>query len=158
MSIEGEWGSGKTSFMKQLMEKLRSEDSCFVWFSPWRHDKEEAVCAAFVLAFIESRRKELRWYRATKANLRLQWDRFDWEAAWPEVIRIGLKLLAYVFVVTFILVMVWAGPYIKNIDPLGKWLMSIVSVLTGGGAVVLKGKNYCRTRNLKEIRKALIEQ
>ena len=144
MSIEGEWGSGKTSFMKQLMEKLRNEDSCFVWFSPWRHDKEEAVCAAFVLAFIETRRKKLGWFRATIANLKLIRERFDLEAAWPEILRIVVKLLMYVFVVTCILVIVWLSPYIKDMNLLSKELISIASLLMGGGIVVLKALGKAR--------------
>lgn len=59
LSVEGEWGSGKSSFMEMLKEQIQevSEDnnlSAFlVEFDPWRHDKDEAVWAAFVLVLID---------------------------------------------------------------------------------------------------------
>ena len=52
LSIEGEWGSGKSFFMKKLDEYLRKEGKRTVWFNAWRHDKAEAVWAAFALSFI----------------------------------------------------------------------------------------------------------
>jgi hypothetical protein len=63
LSIEGEWGSGKSSFMLQLDKLLsapasplrgEAEDSPSIrtfWFNAWRQDKQEAVWAAFALAF-----------------------------------------------------------------------------------------------------------
>ncbi|MEH2182381.1 P-loop NTPase fold protein [Nostoc sp.] len=102
LAIEGEWGSGKSSFMKQLekaierieknhfdndirkqrykcekdLEKFKNNNirenlssfhtrlkllglnfkkfkpSTVVWFNAWRHDKAEALWAAFALEFI----------------------------------------------------------------------------------------------------------
>jgi hypothetical protein len=60
LSIEGEWGSGKSSFMKQLQGKISELEknrlqhrTKIVWFNPWRHDKAEALWAAFALSFVE---------------------------------------------------------------------------------------------------------
>src|SRR5437867_7818421 len=59
VSIEGEWGCGKSSFMKQIRKTLvdrqkASGDAEFVtvWFNPWRYDKNEAVWAAFAIEFV----------------------------------------------------------------------------------------------------------
>lgn len=52
ISIEGEWGSGKSSFMQQLRSSLDEEDQITVEFNPWKHEKQEAVWAAFALKFI----------------------------------------------------------------------------------------------------------
>ncbi|MGK7896777.1 MAG: P-loop NTPase fold protein, partial [Xenococcus sp. (in: cyanobacteria)] len=89
LSIEGEWGSGKSSFMKQLEQEIqkKSEErnnyksfttwfkvrqgkfitlqlikyfklrfkpkTQTVWFNAWRHDKAEALWAAFALSFLD---------------------------------------------------------------------------------------------------------
>lgn len=53
LSIEGEWGSGKSSFMLQLEEELKRRNELTITFNAWRHDKEEALWAAFALNFIK---------------------------------------------------------------------------------------------------------
>ena len=79
ISIEGAWGRGKSSFMKQLeaeivqkYEDLEDEEfkqaswlkkffllfdfkqkTQIVWFNAWRHDKAESLWAAFALSFLE---------------------------------------------------------------------------------------------------------
>src|ERR1700694_3151933 len=37
ISIEGEWGSGKSSFMKMLAEKLQKNNERKIEFNAWRH-------------------------------------------------------------------------------------------------------------------------
>ena len=53
MSIEGEWGCGKSSFMRMVRKALESGESSkkfvTVWFNPWRHDQEESLWSAFAL-------------------------------------------------------------------------------------------------------------
>jgi len=58
LSIEGAWGTGKTSFMLQLEKRLRQAKQTVVSFSAWRHDKEESLWAAFVLSFLEQLAQE----------------------------------------------------------------------------------------------------
>jgi hypothetical protein len=59
LSIEGEWGSGKSSFMQQLAEEVerrtRGQDNQrfkefvfgrptrVMWFNAWRHDKVDSL-------------------------------------------------------------------------------------------------------------------
>ncbi|MBM4037530.1 MAG: hypothetical protein FJ290_03365 [Planctomycetes bacterium] len=93
LSIEGEWGSGKSSFMLQLGRRLRHAGMPVVEFSAWRHDKEESLWAAFALTFVEQLAKtKTRWQRS-----RCAWDlfkiRFDWLRGLPAVVRFVLPLL-----------------------------------------------------------------
>ncbi len=48
MSIEGEWGSGKSSFILQLEDKIEDKNGKIVHFNAWRHDKAEALWATFI--------------------------------------------------------------------------------------------------------------
>lgn len=53
LSVEGEWGSGKSSFLLQLKNEIEriykdkgKEKAFIVEFDPWRHDKDEALFVA----------------------------------------------------------------------------------------------------------------
>ncbi len=52
IGIHGDWGSGKTSFMRQLEEQLKKRTTEVmavpVWFNPWRYGKEEHLIIPFL--------------------------------------------------------------------------------------------------------------
>ena len=82
LSIEGEWGSGKSSFMEQLKLALRhpepSPDTTAiesVSFNAWRHENDEALWAAFALAFTRSAAKKLWLIPRLWSCVRLFWRR-----------------------------------------------------------------------------------
>lgn len=51
IGVYGEWGSGKTSFMRILSNKLKVDGKnpriIPVWFNPWRYEKEEHLIIPF---------------------------------------------------------------------------------------------------------------
>ncbi|MEB3309170.1 MAG: SUMF1/EgtB/PvdO family nonheme iron enzyme [Snowella sp.] len=135
LSVEGEWGSGKSSFMKQLDKYLREKEldqylqekknrkepkhkQRTVWFNAWRHDKAEAVWAAFALSFIkqitipqtvtwkeyrekyQNSNRQTYWvyilqahYDIFKGHVRLAISRFDLKKGWLELFQVGFILL-----------------------------------------------------------------
>ncbi|MEM9215355.1 MAG: GUN4 domain-containing protein [Cyanobacteria bacterium P01_F01_bin.150] len=104
LSIEGEWGSGKSSFMRQLQEELAQIEqrdgkpiSRKVWFNAWRHDKVEALWAAFALEFlnqISKPRTRSEIFHSWMSYLKLLRQRFNWQEHWPDAIR-GAALVAF---------------------------------------------------------------
>ena len=96
ISIEGEWGSGKSSFMMQLAGELdrlgrggflRRCVSFFigsrtriVWFNAWRHDKVDSIYAGFAIRFLEEIRKKTPVFRSIFAFCYLGFKRFDWSS------------------------------------------------------------------------------
>jgi hypothetical protein len=40
-AVFGEWGSGKTSFLRLLEREYRDKGSTTVWFEPWRYERED---------------------------------------------------------------------------------------------------------------------
>jgi formylglycine-generating enzyme required for sulfatase activity len=62
IGIFGKWGSGKTSFMHQLEDRLRSSNAAphpiTVWFNPWRYEREEHL----IVPFLKTIEKELSAY------------------------------------------------------------------------------------------------
>ena len=98
LSVEGEWGSGKSSFMKMLEEYLRKKGGRTVWFNAWRHDKAESVWAAFALSFIKQISTPKNWRdlsRIILGHFKLQLLRFNLEKGLFELIK-ALPLIIFV--------------------------------------------------------------
>ena len=97
LSIEGDWGSGKSSFMKQLqaeIERLERQKKQpapkVIWFNAWRHDKVEALWAAFALEFIRqiSRPRTAAEIIPTfSGHVKLRLARFNWKDGWLDALR-----------------------------------------------------------------------
>jgi hypothetical protein len=120
LAVEGEWGSGKSSFMRQVEACIRGETGgttpakpgwlrrllaavnpghdpgpLTVWFNPWRHDREEALWAAFALEFLRNISRQLPFARRWRGHLRLLHTRFSWRDGWWDVARmVALVALA----------------------------------------------------------------
>jgi tetratricopeptide (TPR) repeat protein len=127
MSIEGEWGSGKSSFMLQLERAIRgpSKTDAFIqalpkkfggfsskgslwsagrlaWhqrprstvqFNAWRHDKQDALWAAFALKFAKSLRKQIGVVRAWRGDISLFLRRLNGLRGWLELLLLVVSLV-----------------------------------------------------------------
>ena len=142
LSIEGEWGSGKSSLMLQLKQAVVGESlwrrlrnawqakdelsplsyggnrtpsrtarlrqavhqrrRFFVQFNPWRHDREEALWAAFALEFMRQLSLERFILRRWWADLRLFVAHYHWKRGWFEALRaVFLWAVVLVLVIGF---------------------------------------------------------
>ncbi len=122
LSIEGEWGSGKSSFMKQLDKYLREKGQRTVWFNAWRHDKAESVWATFALSFIKqiSTPKSWRdWPRILSGYFKLQILRFNLEKGLFELIK-SLPLILFVVCTTIAIPLILAIYGVQGITELVK--------------------------------------
>ena len=88
-SVEGSWGSGKSSFMLQLKNRIRelSPNSRAIDFNAWKYDKQEEMWAAFALNLALSLRRQTPWLRRHLGDFKLFFVRVK---GWSE----GLKLLS----------------------------------------------------------------
>ncbi len=106
ISIEGSWGSGKSSFMKQLAEIIENTNRgpfwnrwfgrrrIVVWFNAWRHDKLESLHSAFVLTLLRRLRRKLPMLRRTWGFVVLWIRRFRFGGGgWLELVRLGVLWL-----------------------------------------------------------------
>jgi len=105
LSIEGEWGSGKSSFMLQLENALRQHNGKVVRFNAWRYDKDEAMWAAFALEFARKLSNELPFLQRWLAHLRLFLRRFNWQSGWTEIIRLAFTIAVLLLLITLPLLM-----------------------------------------------------
>ncbi len=151
LSVEGEWGSGKSSFLRQLKNEIGRiykdkgpEKALIVEFDPWRHDKDEALWAAFALKFIGDASKCLTKGKRWKANCELWKQRLSWKQAWPDVLRIVLVGLAWVLATIGICIGLWNGIELGATGTvvLPKWIGSIVALVVSLWAVFGKVKDF----------------
>jgi KAP family P-loop domain len=135
MSVEGEWGSGKSSFMLMLegaigehYEKLKKQAK-IVRFNAWRYDKDEALWAAFALLLTESLAKKLPIWKRLLAHCRLQCHRFEWKRGWFAVVRFAVLTLFLVFTT------IAFGRYlIYHPDSINPFSEATTAVRTGSGS------------------------
>lgn len=107
VSIEGEWGTGKSSFMAMLRAQIESEherspgrkEYITVGFNPWRHERDETLWATFMLGFFHTVTGELRFRDRWYGHLKLLWRRFGWQQGRSNVLRLGVVMLLVSLVV-----------------------------------------------------------
>ncbi len=129
ISIEGDWGAGKSSFMAQLQDVLLKRRSLTVRFNAWRHDKHEELWAAFALEFIRQISAKQPFIRRLWANLTLRRRRFDWATGWLDFTR---ALAAWIWL-TALAIGLPLLLILKGRD----WIDSLNSLITNGSLVGL---------------------
>jgi len=151
MSVEGEWGSGKSSFMRQLKKEVKriyseqGKKKCFIVdFDPWRHDKDEALWAAFVLKFIQDSASSLTKRERWDANYELWKQRFQWKKAWPDVMRVILISVVWVLATVAIAIGLWKGIKLgaSGTVVVPKWIGSLIAVAISGWGAFGKVKDF----------------
>lgn len=111
ISVEGEWGTGKSSFMNLIRAKLNRRESDFVtvWFNPWRYETVEAMWAAFAISLTDQLRKngQISWFYRARIWVQLHWQRFRAaKKAWP-VLKFCLVLALYLGALTLVPFLFW---------------------------------------------------
>ncbi|MCB0211774.1 MAG: hypothetical protein KDJ52_20715 [Anaerolineae bacterium] len=48
IGIFGEWGSGKTSLLNMIQEKVKAQNCSTVWFDAWRYDERNVIQTALI--------------------------------------------------------------------------------------------------------------
>jgi hypothetical protein len=93
-SIEGSWGSGKSSFMLQLKNRLGAvaPGSRTIEFNAWKYDKQEELWAAFALKVTRSLREKLTWFGRLRGDFRLFRTRIK---GWNERLSLVALLLMW---------------------------------------------------------------
>ncbi|WP_082224597.1 KAP family P-loop NTPase fold protein [Halolamina rubra] len=119
LSIEGEWGSGKSSFMKQLRKDLEEEGKTTVEFNPWRHEGQEALWASFAITLVNSLKQS-----ASLTQRPTRYTEITGRRLLSETSNASLIKLASVFILTVIGVCISLYIWIEiGID----WIISVFS-------------------------------
>jgi KAP family P-loop domain len=77
VAVEGKWGTGKSSLMNLLRQRLASRGERSVWFNAWHNQNEEQLFAA-LFEKIRTQATPPSWqYSGILFHLRLLWIRFS---------------------------------------------------------------------------------
>src|SRR5579884_3326310 len=68
IGVEGEWGSGKTSFINLILEDLRETDALLITFNPWNFSDQNELIKDFFDSMIEALKKADSQGGEAKAN------------------------------------------------------------------------------------------
>jgi tetratricopeptide (TPR) repeat protein len=79
IGVYGDWGSGKTSFMKMIEQRLRKKEIYPIWFNAWKYDKEDNLWAALIQTIFDQARVSGGKHRRPLVKLRI----------WMTNIRLG---------------------------------------------------------------------
>ncbi|WP_129630083.1 KAP family P-loop NTPase fold protein [Candidatus Oscillochloris fontis] len=59
VGVYGEWGSGKTSLMRMILDRLDPHRCMPVWFDAWRYAQQETLWRALLLRVVEALRERV---------------------------------------------------------------------------------------------------
>lgn len=127
-SVEGSWGSGKSSFMAQLRNELEESETdkkknfTTIWYNPWKNDKEEALWASFILDFKRQIAQKSIWWQRIRNWFVLKWRMIRWTIIRTIIVPELLlwSILIFVFFFLFKKVDVNLFDYLK-MNKLEKW-------------------------------------
>ena len=119
LSIEGQWGCGKSSFMKQLKEEIEKRNESkekrkkyfTVWFNSWRYENEDELWAAFALSLMDQLSEQLSPLHLLLAQFKLRCLRlgFKWKG------KNSIYLIIPSFISAFYVFFVYSVPKIREI-------------------------------------------
>lgn len=99
LSVEGKWGSGKSSFMRQLRRELEEDGETTVEFNPWKHEQQEALWASFALTFVESLKNSVPRYKRPLKFASISWRRLVSETSNGALAKLATILSVFVILV-----------------------------------------------------------
>jgi hypothetical protein len=124
MSVEGVWGSGKSSFMLLLQSELRKlGEKRIVAFNAWQYGGDEGLWAAFLNEFDSELRKTLTRRQRIVSRFRLLRLRLKWQD-WLQTVKSLIWMMSALFVLVWMLwFLVHGGVHVltKAASESGKW-------------------------------------
>ena len=111
LSIEGQWGCGKSSFMKQLQKEINKKNEAeeepkyfTVWFNSWKYDKEDELWASFALNFMDELSTQLSWKRLQYSRLKLLGLRYKLKlkSNFLIIVHFSWSILSFILIFSFL--------------------------------------------------------
>ncbi len=99
VGIYGEWGSGKTSFLRLLEDCLKNKSINPIWFNAWKYKNDENLWAALIQTIINQAGQRGSFFGKLRVKYRLWRFRTDLEAGASETARVIINLIARAFII-----------------------------------------------------------
>ena len=93
IGVYGEWGSGKTSFLRMIDSELRKGGVRPVWFHAWKYEREENLWAALIQTIVGQGTIGGTLWQKLRAKVRLAWRQVRLAAIAEELTGSMLNLV-----------------------------------------------------------------
>ena len=102
VGVYGPWGSGKTSLMRMIEDKLKKEHEYpVIWFNAWKYDKEDELWAAFLQTILSHLKLSGNLPRRMLNRFVLWWHLIDWQGGFTGIL---FQLVPSMFKVLVVLI------------------------------------------------------
>ena len=111
IGIMGPWGSGKTSFMKQVKANIKSLDKNVkhVEFNAWKYEVQEKLWAAFLQKIVLQIENDLCWGQKKRLKIRSIWKKLNiFALLWNFVLTAALFIFAFYIFQRFNVELKWS--------------------------------------------------
>ncbi|GGU38287.1 P-loop NTPase fold protein [Lentzea flava] len=121
IGVYGEWGSGKTTFLKLVEKALEPSGVRPIWFNAWKYARDDNLWAALIEKIVRDARRSVPWYRVPDVRLRIWLRSIDFGAGFWELFR---KLLAVGFKIATLTVLILMAISLVPVagNPVTGWL------------------------------------
>jgi Cdc6-like AAA superfamily ATPase len=116
IGIYGEWGSGKTSFLKMVSEELHKSNIYPIWFNAWKYEKEDNLWSALIQTILDQAKVRGNWYERVWIKVRLWWDTISLRAGlWNLTKKLLPALLrTLIFILCVAIIFGWSSQEIQT--------------------------------------------
>lgn len=164
VSINGEWGSGKTSIINLLKEKIANEIT-IIDFNPWLYSNKNNLTEEFFGSLIKKLKiKDKKRYKELSEKLKLYIKLFEIFPSKKEIINIGSIILIIIglfgIFIPHIILLKFIIKYKSHI-----WITSSLFIVAGFiNNLILKFSNYfgqqakVKTKPLDEIKNEISKE
>jgi Cdc6-like AAA superfamily ATPase len=121
IGIYGEWGSGKTSFLKMVTEELHKSKIYPIWFNAWKYEKEDNLWSALIQTILDQAKVSGNWRKRVWIKVRIWWDSISLRAGLLDLTRKVLPILfrIFIFILCVAIVFGWSSQEIQTY--LSRW-------------------------------------
>jgi hypothetical protein len=99
LSIEGEWGTGKSFFLRLLKDQLEYRGKIVVSFNAWRHDKDKELWSSFAIQFMQALARKTPFWKRIWGYVMLAKLRYSWkDGGWLDIAKVLSGIVLIVFV------------------------------------------------------------
>lgn len=121
IGVYGEWGSGKTTFLRLVENELREHGVRPIWFNAWKYARDDNLWAALIEKIVHDARRSVPWYRVPDVRVRIWLRSVDFGAGFFELFR---KLLAVGFKIAMLTALILMALSLVPVtgNPVAGWL------------------------------------
>jgi len=145
IGIFGEWGSGKTSFLKMIVEDLEYKYKIYpIWFDAWKYEKEDNLWSALLQCILDQSIISGKWYRRLWIKLKIWNKSIDLSSGSMSISKKLTPVIIQIllFITAILIVFTWSPQEIENYlqqfnlfqvnGNIIKFIVSAVAVLAAG--------------------------